>query len=155
MDALPTILVVEDDPDTRSLLSDVLCQEGYGVRTASNGADALVVIRELEGQPCLVLLDMQMEGMSGADVLRVLRQENKVPTLPVLVLSGVKPNFLATAGARLCLHKPIDLDILLKVIERLAQDGSALPLMSCTRVAAALDVELADPAGAEAGRGVA
>ena len=59
------VLVVEDDPDVRSALNDLLEAEGYEVETASNGKEALE--RLAEHRPGLVLLDLMMPVMSGWD----------------------------------------------------------------------------------------
>jgi CheY-like chemotaxis protein len=132
-----TVVVVDDDRDIRYALAEVLSAEGYPVRLATNGQEGLASIRELGLDRCLVLLDMAMPTMNGEELLAILRDEGHLPALPVVVLSASKPTFAATAGARLCLHKPIDLDVLLRVLERLC-DGRDRPSeasdASCTRL---------------------
>jgi hypothetical protein len=54
--------------------------------------------------------------------------------LPVIVLSATKPTFAATSGARLCLHKPVAVDVLLRVVERLSNDPSEASDESCSRL---------------------
>jgi CheY-like chemotaxis protein len=130
----PTVLVVDDDDDIRSTISALLREEGYPVRSCSTGATALEAIRALHGSPCLVLLDMKMSGMSGADVLAALRAEGRLPELPVVIISATRHASTETAGARMCLHKPIALSTLLKVVERLSPDALSSPLASCTRL---------------------
>jgi CheY-like chemotaxis protein len=130
----PTVLVVDDDDDIRETIAELLREEGYPVRSRSTGASALEEIRELHGSPCLVLLDMKMSGMSGAEVLATLRDEQRIPELPVVIISATRHASTETAGARMCLHKPIALNTLLKVVERLSPDALSFPLASCTRL---------------------
>jgi two-component system cell cycle response regulator DivK len=77
-----TILVVEDDPWIRSLLTDLLSAEGYDVEVTSNGISALRLARE--HHPDVVLLDLAMPEMSGLDVLRELRQERTTASVPII-----------------------------------------------------------------------
>ena len=78
------ILIVEDDRTLRSALAFNLSREGYDVQTAVDGEQALATARD--GSLDLILLDVMLPGMSGIEVLRVLRQEG-VAT-PVIVLSA-------------------------------------------------------------------
>jgi two-component system, OmpR family, response regulator RegX3 len=72
-----TILIVEDEPTLRETLAEALESDGFGVRTAADGAAAVAAFRE--ATPDLVLLDLMLPGMSGIDVTRVLRSESAVP----------------------------------------------------------------------------
>ena len=117
-----TILVVDDDADIRFALAEGLQMEGYRVRLAANGVEAIESIAALRTERCVVLLDMLMPTMGGEEVLQLLRNEDQLPTLPVIVVSATTPLFAATAGARLCLNKPIALDVLLRVLERLCDE---------------------------------
>jgi CheY-like chemotaxis protein len=115
----PTLVVVDDDDDIREALSTLLQVEGHTVRGAADGVEGLCVISELEQTPCIVLLDMMMPEMSGAEVMLVLREANKLPELPVVVISATTPTASDVAGARLCLHKPLDVETTLTVVRRL------------------------------------
>lgn len=80
-----TVLVVDDDPDLRRLLRQLLREAGYRVRLASHGLEALV---QLQREPvALILLDLNMPGMSGWDCLAALRAvQHAVPV--VLMTAG-------------------------------------------------------------------
>lgn len=80
------ILVVDDEADIRELVSGILSDEGYDVRTAADGESALVAIRDRK--PALVILDVWMQGggRDGLDVLDVIQSID--PTLPVVMISG-------------------------------------------------------------------
>ncbi len=86
---LRRILVVDDDDRVRTLLSWQLEAEGYSVRCAADGADALDRIgRE---RPDLVILDLSLPGVGGLDVLRQVRRQDEpagVAPLPVIIVSG-------------------------------------------------------------------
>ena len=123
----PCVLVVDDDTAIRTLLADALDGEGYEVVTAINGADALVKLAAL--QPDAIVLDLMMPVMDGRAFLAARRQDPRLAAIPVLVLSAahdlgaVAPEL----GARACMAKPFDLDVLLAVIEHLVQSDEAGP----------------------------
>jgi CheY-like chemotaxis protein len=78
------ILVVEDDPATRSFLSQLLQGRGYRVTAAANGAEA--VRRVVEQKPCVILLDFDMPVMDGHDFREV--QKRIAPDVPIICLTG-------------------------------------------------------------------
>ena len=82
-----TVLVVDDDPDIRLTLRQILREEGFHVREARNGLEALEQIDQDE--PDLVLLDLMMPWIDGWEVLETLRHSRR--DLPVVVLSAVPP----------------------------------------------------------------
>lgn len=106
------ILVVDDDPEIVSFLKRGLTYEGYTVDTASDGAEALVKIRERE--PDLVVLDIMMPGIDGMEVSRRLRQGSDVPIL-MLTAKGTVGDRVAglDSGADDYLVKPFSFDELL------------------------------------------
>ena len=80
------ILLVEDESTLRNLTHRILVRAGYSVIEASDGQHALDVYRELESPPDLVLSDIVMPRLSGADLAHTLRAEK--PDLPILFMSG-------------------------------------------------------------------
>ena len=84
MTSSPSILIAEDDPAIREGLTDSLSSEGYDVRSAPDGTQALAALQE---QPAdLLLLDIMMPGLSGYDVCRQLRSDGN--QIPVLMLTA-------------------------------------------------------------------
>lgn len=79
MNTQPTVLIVDDEPDIVTLMSDFLMADGYIVQSATNGNEALAIISQ--GQVDCVLLDVMMPGMNGFDVLRSIRISSSVPVL--------------------------------------------------------------------------
>jgi len=73
------ILVVDDNPDIRTMLKSYLSSEGFEVLTAENGQKALFVARE--GKPDCIILDMMMPEMGGSDFIRIYTSESDIPIL--------------------------------------------------------------------------
>lgn len=104
------ILVVDDDADIRDAVAELLVAEGYRVRTASNGAEALERLHT--ALPSLVLLDLMMPVMSGWQVLEQLEAEGV--SVPVCVISAVASSYpLKSAHV---LSKPFDGALLLEIV---------------------------------------
>lgn len=85
--AKDTILLVEDDPDTRSVLSMVLRKEMFEVVEAANGEEALKVL--YEQPPTLILCDLMMPVMDGRELLKRVRANRQMNEIPVLILTAV------------------------------------------------------------------
>jgi adenylate cyclase len=104
-----TILVVDDVEKNVKLLADVLAMKGYAVRTAASGEAALVSIAEQ--LPDLVLLDVMMPGLSGYDVCRTLRADERHAMLPIVLVTALDPATERVkgleAGADDFLSKPV------------------------------------------------
>jgi CheY-like chemotaxis protein len=114
-----TILIVEDDLDIRSTVSDVLEDEGYLVASAANGREALEYLRR-GATPALILLDLMMPVMNGWQFRSEQQRDPRLSAIPVLVLSAdnnvrEKAEALGAAGY---IQKPLHLDQLLTAIER-------------------------------------
>ncbi len=87
MTADPSILVVEDDPDLLSLMEMILESEGWRVRTAREGGEALQ--RVTEEMPALVFLDMRMPGMNGWEFAREFRARHG-DGCPIVVVTAAE-----------------------------------------------------------------
>ena len=114
-----TVLVVEDDPDIRDVLREMLEPEGYEVATAEHGEDALAWLRT-HLAPCAILLDLMMPVMDGPTFLRALRAEGSLSDIPVVVLSAAGPDLLASTADDVMarLPKPIQPDAVLTELSR-------------------------------------
>jgi two-component system response regulator MprA len=113
------VLVVDDDPSIQGFLAEALADEGYGVRTAGNGREALSVLDEW--LPDLILLDLMMPEMDGWVFRAAQRSLPAVADVPVIVLSATRDLAAKTEGldAAEVFAKPFDLDQLLGTIERI------------------------------------
>lgn len=110
-----SILVVEDDDDIRNVMVDVLEAEGYHAESATNGQEALDLLHKI-AKPCLVLLDMMMPIMNGREFLDKVMKDSVLAPIPVLIVSAVADK-ADTKGAIGFLKKPIDLDVVLKMVD--------------------------------------
>lgn len=123
-----TILLVEDDPDLRLLVREVLELEGYRVVAAANGREALEALRA-DVLPDLILLDLMMPEMDGYQFR--LEQGSRWPwkSVPVVVMTADASAIrrLEQTGSRAHLQKPIDVDQLLGVVARCTSAGWATP----------------------------
>ncbi len=81
-----TVLIVEDDELTRSMLESLLSKKGWLVNTAINGAEALTSVKE--NTPDLILLDLMMPEVDGFEFLKILRTEEQWQSIPVVVLTA-------------------------------------------------------------------
>ncbi|MBV9123609.1 MAG: response regulator [Planctomycetes bacterium] len=113
------ILVVEDDTPTREALTLLLEAEGFQVSQAGDGREALRLLQEA-APPQLILLDLMMSGMNGWEFRQRLRQDPRLASIPVVVVSGVGDVGLQTSslGAASFLGKPIDPGELVETVHR-------------------------------------
>jgi two-component system, chemotaxis family, chemotaxis protein CheY len=115
--ATPSILVVEDDAATRTLLRRMLERTGFAVTTAINGRDGVERFREHPAD--VVLTDMLMPEMDGIDLIRTLRSE--WPAVRVIAVSGFEHPYLGMAlgyGAKATLNKPVHASQLVETVKR-------------------------------------
>lgn len=80
------LMVVEDDPAISQLLEMMIAREGYTVILASNGQEAMSILKERSLAISMVVTDISMPDMSGDDL--IIQLEQKYPEVPVLVLTG-------------------------------------------------------------------
>jgi len=114
---MATIMVVDDEPMVRNLLSQFLTMRGYRVRPAKDGPDALSLLKQ--EHPELVILDLYMPGMNGVDVLRQLRANDYKGA--VIALSASQDEELLQEmldlGSVDIMGKPVDLERLAMMVE--------------------------------------
>jgi CheY-like chemotaxis protein len=92
-----TVLIVEDDGITRGAMKIVLEWEGYRVRCAANGQQALDLLRDGE-KPSLILLDLVMPVLDGRGFRERQKASPEIADIPVLVISGADGALLDAAG---------------------------------------------------------
>ena len=106
--AQETVLLIEDDADVRELVQKLLGFLGYQVLLAENGAAGLALYREHANTVLVVLTDMKMPAMHGAEVIQALRTIN--PSVRIVAMSGVlgeKTRVQEEPGRLAFLHKPM------------------------------------------------
>jgi CheY-like chemotaxis protein len=108
------VLVVDDDPMTRTLVRGSLEQMGFEVAEAADGAEALAAFSNLK--PDLLLLDIKMPVMDGIETLKKLRKLPEGKYIPVIMLTGLADSDsaakAAAAGATDYVTKPINWSLL-------------------------------------------
>lgn len=116
------ILVVDDSPDMRALLADVLEVAGYDVVRAASGARALAEMNVRV--PDLVITDLLMPGMTGFTLRSTMLRNERLAAVPVIVLSAYWRRPSDTLEASDVLSKPLNIDRLLEAVARLIRPAS-------------------------------
>lgn len=108
------VLLVDDDPDIRDSLSDLLALYGYTTAQAADGARALAMMNEK--RPCLVVLDLMMPVMDGFQLLERMRADGELAETPVVVISAGRLDEARKLEVAAVLQKPLDIDRLMNHI---------------------------------------
>jgi CheY-like chemotaxis protein len=112
----PIILVVDDDAPILLLMRNLLREFGFAPVTAASGPQALAEAEQ--SAPDLVLLDRNMPGMSGDEVVAAMRERTSLTRVPVLMLTGepMGPDEIARLGVTGAVLKPFDVTVLVETI---------------------------------------
>jgi signal transduction histidine kinase len=114
------LLLVDDDAELRSSLSEMLREEGYDVTDAANGSEALELLRELP-TPDLILLDLMMPVKDGWQFRLEQRRDPAISSIPVLAMSADDTAKAAAIDADLYIRKPFEGTALLRGIRRIIE----------------------------------
>lgn len=116
------VLVAEDDDDLRSLLAGALRKRGFTTREVRDGAEALAMMDE---SVSLLVLDLNMPGVGGLDVLRQVRERGGAKQIPVLIITGTEgmQESAMKLGASGYIKKPLDVAEVTRVVQRLIKRG--------------------------------
>ncbi|HEU4324533.1 MAG TPA: response regulator [Roseiflexaceae bacterium] len=121
------ILVVEDDPTFRDVLSAMLEENGEQVLTAADVLSAVALLATLPAAPDLILLDLQMPQLNGGDLHTALARDPAFARVPIVVLTGLdaqSARALVPDGTPI-LYKPVALDELLLAIAQVGESREA------------------------------
>lgn len=123
---MPSVMIVEDDRDTREMLARFLELEGFEVREAANGQIALEALHETTST-CVILLDLMMPVMNGWQFRRAQVNDPEIANIPVVVVTaaGAREQIPAI-DADGWLSKPVDFDRLLETIDPLCRRTNPL-----------------------------
>lgn len=111
-------MVVDDDPSVREALTDILSDEGFRVRDAVNGADALRQLAAARELPALLITDLAMPVMNGYELVRKFHADRHWAPVPVLVLSASADEG-GLPGPVTHMSKPVESDTLVDVVRGL------------------------------------
>jgi len=106
------VLVVDDDAECREAVRSALSREGYDVRCADNGAHALELLRR--DPPRLILCDVRMPEMTGPELVHEAVDEGLIDPHHVVMVSAIAQR--CGSPASWCMTKPIDFDLMLRVV---------------------------------------
>jgi signal transduction histidine kinase len=122
------VLVIDDDPAVCDLLSRSLTNEGFMVETASNSEDGHRLAQEI--RPDVILLDVQMPGINGWDLLAAIKADESTTNIPVIMLTIVDDKERGMAlGAAGYLSKPIEQERLVELLKRFQSTVPEFPLI--------------------------
>lgn len=120
---MPRVLVVDDDPDFLLICRRILESEGYRVREARNGTQALEMMRQ--EKPDLVLLDVMMSTtLEGVEVSEALESDPELKDIPIVMVSSIATSEYASefpeerVPIEAWISKPIQPEVLLKTVRR-------------------------------------
>ena len=118
------VLVVDDEPDVVTYLSSVLRDNGFETFEASNGEEAMAIVRGKK--PDLITLDITMPEMTGVKTYRTLKEDAELSKIPVIIVTGVSHEFKQFISSRTqvpppegYLEKPVTPEALLGEVKRL------------------------------------
>lgn len=116
---IATILVIEDSQGDRALIQKTLEKKNYSVITANDGESGLKVTREHKVD--VIILDYLLPGMNGLEVCRILKEDRRTRSIPVIFLTVMESGETILecygSGAESYMHKPIDAKALLKEVK--------------------------------------
>jgi two-component system cell cycle response regulator DivK len=128
----PHLLIVDDYADALDIWEMYLTSKGYRVTTAKDGASALREARAII--PDLIVLDLELPGISGIDVARELRRDPRTEDIPLIAATGFSQDRLLRlarqVGFDTIVVKPCDPDQMVDEIDRLLPDGDTPELGS-------------------------
>ena len=123
-DEMKTVLVVDDEPDARDYLTTVLEDNGFATIIAKDGSDAIAKLEEMT--PDLISLDITMPEKSGVSVYRKLKEDERLKSIPVIIVTGVSDEFQKFISTRRqvpppdgYISKPVDADAFMKMVGEL------------------------------------
>ncbi len=121
-----SVLVVEDDPELRTIYQEVLSDGGFNVMAARDGFAALELL-DAGASPCVLVLDLRMPRMSGWELAERLHADGRFSSLPLIVVAAYYriAEEAERLGARAWLQKPIDLGRLLVIVEEACRGSSS------------------------------
>jgi CheY-like chemotaxis protein len=120
-----TVLIAEDNESNLEVISDYLVRSGYRVVPVRNGSEVLERVKE--SPPNLILLDIQMPGMHGLEVIRRLRADKQTSDTPIIAMTALAMpgdrEMCLQAGANEYMSKPLGLKNMVAMIEKQLRQG--------------------------------
>ncbi|HZP44826.1 MAG TPA: response regulator [Candidatus Binataceae bacterium] len=111
------VMVIEDEPATRTFMAELLRLEGFKVIACENGAEALQYLVQSLHLPCLIIMDMRMPVMDGPTFRAAMLADARLAEVPVVVVTAYEPAAAARLAARRVFRKPVDVVALLATVK--------------------------------------
>jgi len=112
----PAVLVVEDDQDVAACINDVVEERGYRAICVANGREALSVLED--ERPALMLVDLFMPIMNGAEFLKVIKGSPELSEIPRVIVTAANDPMISVKEDVTVLYKPVDLDALGRLLQK-------------------------------------
>ncbi len=115
------VLIIDDDPDVRTVMNVLMKKNGFAVDTAANREEALDKLEQFD--PSVVLLDVLLSGTDGRDLCQQIKADEKLQHIPVIMISahpGAAEN-ISSYGADDFLTKPVNTEMLLSKVNELTR----------------------------------
>ncbi len=123
------ILAVDDENDVLLIIKTALISEGFDVKTAPTGSEGVAVAKEF--LPDLAILDMMMPEMNGFEVLKQIREQPELKSIPVIMLTGVadksKIREAIDVGVNYYIVKPFEFHDLISKVRLAISDAESTP----------------------------
>lgn len=121
---MPLVMVVDDEDVLVEMVASLIEDLGLQALVATNGEEALSSLTTVPEAPALILSDVMMPRMNGIELARMLKRDPRLKNVPIILMSAAgRP--IDTQAADGFVHKPFDLDMLSKLIERYASEHRA------------------------------
>ena len=111
-----SILIVEDDKDVAHIIKDVIDAQGYRAIVVTNGRDALGVLEE--ERPALMLIDLFMPVMSGAELLKIIKRNPQLADIPRVIMTAANDQMIGVREDVPVLYKPVDFEALTRLLQQ-------------------------------------
>lgn len=125
--AQKTVMIIEDEPDAAEMFAEMMRVNGYKVIKMFSSAPAIPMISQQ--MPDVIILDVMMPDISGLEILRYMRREPELASIPVIIVSAKSmPGDVKIgleAGASLYLTKPVGFLELKNAVEQVTQNNNA------------------------------
>lgn len=120
---MPKVLIIDDDPDVRTLMNIVMKKQGYEVETAFNREDALFKLKGF--QPSIILLDVLLSGTDGRELCKEIKSNDEMSSVPVIMVSAHPGGAgkIKEYGADDFISKPINTSVLMEKLEKLVNES--------------------------------
>jgi CheY-like chemotaxis protein len=120
---VPIVLIVEDDADVALMIREVIEGQGYRAIAVLNGREALAVLAE--ERPSLMLVDLFMPVMTGAELLKVVKHDPQLAAIPRVIMTAANDQMIGVREDVPVLYKPVDFDVLARLLQQYCEPPRA------------------------------